>query len=201
MNSQTTRAFQLFQVPGLESKIFDLSDLALRPRDVMVDLETINNSGTSAIASIGACVFDKDGVYHTFYCVVDTATCLEIGMTQSEDTLAWWAKQSEPARRIFAPETPKLSILQALTQFAKWFQAVGGKEMWGNGADFDNAILAHAYRLLKMKQPWGYSASRCFRTVKNGAYMTVRTGVYHNALDDAITQAQYMVDKKLMPAR
>ncbi len=170
-------------------------------RDVMIDLETIDNIATSAIASIGACVFDKDGTYDQFYIVVDTKSCLDIGMTYSEATLAFWAKQDPRARVIFDEATPKVSIQMALTMFSEWFKKATAKEIWGNGADFDNAIMAYAYRMCGMKQPWSYGDSRCFRTIKNGAYMENRVGTYHNALDDAITQAQYMIDNELMPPR
>lgn len=170
-------------------------------RDVMLDLETIDNSVTSAIASIGACLFDKDGVYDKFYVVVDTNSCLEAGMTLSQDTLDWWSKQSEEARKIFGPDTIKFSLQEALDLFSQWYKAHVAAELWGNGADFDNAILSHAYKLIGKQQPWKYYDSRCFRTIKNGAKMEVRTGTYHNALDDAITQAQYMIDHNLVPAR
>lgn len=200
-SSILTRSYDELSLPGLNWKIFNLSDMIQKPRDVMIDLETVDNSVTSAIASIGACVFDKDGIYHTFYCVVDHKTCIEAGMSVSQDTLDWWAKQSEQARKIFHPDTPKLTLYEALMEFARWFAAVGGKELWGNGSDFDNAIMSFAYKLLGIKQPWSYSGNRCFRTIKNGAYIQARRGTYHNALDDAITQAQYMIDKKLMPAR
>ncbi len=170
-----------------------------RPRDIMVDLETIDNSVTSCIASIGACTFSKDGTFDRFYVVVDTQSGLDLGLTSSQDTLDWWAQQSEQARVIFAPETPKMSIQDAMTAYADWYRAVKGKEMWGNGADFDNAILSNICRRMGVRQPWGYSDSRCFRTIKNGAYMEQRQGVYHNALDDAMTQAQYMIDNGLCP--
>lgn len=200
-SSITVRKFQLTELSGLVQKIFDVSDMPIKPRDVMIDLETVDNSVTSAIASIGACVFDKSGIYHTFYCVVDFKSCLDAGMTRSQDTMDWWAKQGASARKIFDEAEPKLHIMDALRRFSEWFVAVGGKELWGNGSDFDNAIMSYAYRRLDMKQPWSYSASRCFRTVKNGAYIQARRGTHHNALDDAITQAQYMIDKGLVPAR
>jgi len=168
-------------------------------RDCMVDLETTDNKVTSTIASIGACMFNKSGIGEKFYVVVDVQSCKDVGMTESQSTLDWWAKQGEEARKIFAPETPKLSIHEALESYSAWFLRVKAKEMWGNGADFDNAILSHAYHRCGMKQPWGYGDSRCFRTIKNGEYMQVRKGVYHNALDDAITQAQWMIDKGLCP--
>ncbi len=170
-------------------------------RDIMVDLETLDTVATASIISIGACLFDANGVYDKFYCVVDAASCQALGMTTSDDTVAWWAKQSEEAKIILHPDTEKLSIQDALARFSRWYKTIVGAELWGNGADFDNAILAYAYKLVGLQTPWRYSDSRCFRTIKNGAKMEQRTGVYHNALDDAITQAQYMIDHDLVPAR
>ncbi len=167
--------------------------------DVMVDLETTDNKCTSAIASIGACTFDQNGIWSKFYVVVDVDTCKAAGMSESQGTLEWWSKQSPQARQIFNSKTPKMSLTDALTAFAHWYKAARGKCFWGNGADFDNAIMAYAYGLVGIKQPWNFGDNRCFRTIKNGAYMTTRKGVYHNALDDAITQAQYMIDHNLIP--
>lgn len=170
--------------------------------DCMIDLETVDNSVTSAIASIGAVLFDKDGVSEDkFYCVVDTKSCIDFGMTVSEDTLNWWKKQSPEAQAIFLPQTPKATLPEALTAFSAWLKGKGGKYVWGNGADFDNAIMSYAYRICGLPQPWKFSDSRCFRTIKNGVYIASRAGVYHNAVDDAETQALYMIEHGLIPVR
>ncbi len=165
----------------------------------MIDLETVDNSPISGIASIGACMFDADGIYSKFYVVVDWQTGVDLGLTSSQSTLDWWSQQSAEARKIFDAETPKVDIVEALTLFSKWFAEAKGKEFWGNGADFDNSIMNMAYRLSGVKPTWKYTNSRCFRTIKAGKYMNNRTGTYHNALHDAITQAQYMIDNKLVP--
>ncbi len=62
--------------------------------------------------------------------------------------------------------------------------------MWGNGADFDNAILAHCYSRLGRPAPWKFWNSRCYRTLKSFSPVRgKRIGVHHHALDDAKTQA------------
>ena len=33
--------------------------------------------------------------------------------------------------------------------------------LWGNGSDFDNAILANAYRAIGQQQPWKFWNNRC----------------------------------------
>lgn len=169
------------------------------PMHCMIDLETVDNSPISGIASIGACMFDSEKIYSKFYIVVDWETGVALGLTSSQSTLDWWSQQSVEARKIFDPETPKENIVDALKKFFDWFKQANGKEFWGNGADFDNSIMNMACRVTGVKPTWKYTNSRCFRTIKNGRYMNNRSGTYHNALDDAITQAQYMIDNKLVP--
>lgn len=179
---------------------FNINQINQRlPLHCMVDLETYDSRPTAQIISIGACMFDKEGIESKFYIVVDQKSSEAAGLTSSQSTVDWWSKQSAEARIILADETPKVSLTDGLTAFGRWFLAAGGKFMWGNGADFDNAILAVAYDKCDIDLPWRYSNNRCFRTIKNGKYITARKGTYHNALDDAITQAQYMVDNKLVP--
>jgi inhibitor of KinA sporulation pathway (predicted exonuclease) len=71
-----------------------------------------------------------------------------------------------------------------------------GALVWGNGADFDNPILAAAYRATGISQGWKPYNGRCYRTIKNLAPQVrlVRTGTHHNALDDARAQAQHLLD-------
>jgi len=67
--------------------------------------------------------------------------------------------------------------------------------VWGNGSNFDNVILEHTYRLLNIKLAWKNQNDRCFRTLKKiyPEMKIERCGTYHNALDDAITQAKHAI--------
>lgn len=67
--------------------------------------------------------------------------------------------------------------------------------IWGNGADFDNVILTNAYRAVGISRPWEPYHDRCYRTLKNlrRDIHLYRTGTHHNALYDAITQAEHAV--------
>jgi len=68
--------------------------------------------------------------------------------------------------------------------------------VWGNGAAFDNVILASAYRQANITQPWLFWNDRCYRTVKalSPAVTMQRNGTHHNALDDAESQARHLID-------
>ena len=67
--------------------------------------------------------------------------------------------------------------------------------VWGNGASFDNVILANAYEALGRRAPWQFWQDRCFRTVKSmyPKLELARLGTYHNALDDAKWQTEYLL--------
>lgn len=157
---------------------------------VMVDLETVDNVPTSAIVSIGAIIFDHTGVsQNIFYEVVDLQSCLDAGLTLSPETLAWWMKQNDAARDVFQKEGEHLALV--LDRFAKYLPQ--DCKLWGNGASFDNAILANAYRAFNIPAPWKFWNDRCYRTVVAGLARRQQTGTYHNALDDAISQTYHLL--------
>ncbi len=167
--------------------------------DVMVDLETLGQRPGCVILSIGAVAFDPvAGRFgQQFHTIINRDDCIAHGLVEDLETLAWWKRQSPEARAVLrrALESP-VGLIPALEAFAAFVKAQAGKVcMWGNGADFDNAILAHTYNLVGIKQPWMFWNSRCFRTLKNlRPEITVpRTGLHHDALADAQHQAEHAV--------
>lgn len=171
--------------------------------NIMIDLETWSTSPNAVITSIGAVKFDIKGdnsggnILDTFYCRIDPQTCIDIGLTMSVDTILWWLKQSNEARVEFTK--PALSIQIALDLFSKWTDDnPKNVDVWGNGADFDNVILANAYRTCNKSLPWQYFNNKCYRTIKSlyqhVPVTPVLTGVKHNALDDATSQAKRLID-------
>lgn len=159
--------------------------------NAMVDLETLDNVPTSAILSIGAVKFDDTGTDEDeFYVNIDPRTCTKAGLTISPDTVMWWMQQSDSARKAFNNKDA-LSLQAALNKFTAWLG--GANQVWGNGATFDNPILANAYRAVGIEPPWKFWNDRCHRTLKN-LYPWVKApamGTAHNALDDARNQAQH----------
>lgn len=169
----------------------------------MTDLETMDTIASSIILSIGAVMFDKEGMSSSqFYTVVNYKSCVELGLTESESTRDFWNKQKisnpdayEVVRKAEAGEG--VDIHEALEDLSRWFKdcSINGK-LWGNGADFDNPILNYAYTKAGIAIPWEPSNGRCYRTMKaafNGV-KAIRQGVYHNALDDAKTQAVHLIE-------
>jgi hypothetical protein len=164
---------------------------------IMVDLETLGQSPGCAILSIGAVTFDphRQTLGEEFYCVVSRADCRANDLAEHQSTLDWWGKQSAEARKVLADAENEsaLTLRDGLASFSTYVRSFGGSEVriWGNGADFDNAILAVCFDRIKQPLPWKFWNNRCFRTLKslNPAVPIPRGGTYHNALDDAKTQA------------
>lgn len=170
--------------------------------DVMLDLETLGTRPGCAILSIGAVAFDR----HTgalgpeFYMVVNRKSCEAKGLTQDQSTLDWWSRQSAEAKKVLAEaENAPNGLGGALVQFTAYLQKFGKRDLfvWGNGADFDQPIITACYATVGYPLPWLFYNNRCYRTLRslgNVKGEAPRQGVYHNALDDAKTQALQAVN-------
>jgi hypothetical protein len=166
-------------------------------QDVMLDLETLGTVPGSVIISIGAVCFDpaSRALGAEFYTVVSVASCREAGLTLDPDTIAWWGDQGADAKTVLdIASTAGQTLTDALKAFAVFLPA--GARVWGNGSDFDNALIASACRAVSLPLPWKFWNSRCYRTLKGlfpGVYAPPRVGVHHNALDDAKYQTGHAV--------
>lgn len=137
--------------------------------NVMVDLETLDNSPTSAIVSIDA------------------------GLTVSGETIRWWMNQSQQAREGTFQSKGAQSLTAVLADLAIWLP--DSAKVWGNGASFDNAILSNAYRAVKLPTPWAFWNDRCYRTISAlSDKRLTRHGTHHRAIDDAISQARHLIE-------
>lgn len=164
---------------------------------IMIDIETMGTRPTAPIVSLGAVAFDADGVHRQFYRVVDLDSAVAAGAVIEPSTVLWWLTQSDEARIALTNDInePLRDVLEAL---ADWVSGVPGgvSGVWGNGATFDNVLVAEAYKRLGMQVPWPFWKDRCYRTVKNmfPAVELVRERTHHHALADAETQALHLIE-------
>jgi hypothetical protein len=166
----------------------------------MCDLETLDTVASAKILSIGACTVPWDGVtpIEVFYVVINEES--QPDRSESKSTRAFWDSQPPEARTIFG-HPDAVSLEQGLLMFRQWLGKLTNWKstyVWGNGSDFDNAILSHAYASIDVTLPWPFYQSRCFRTVRKDLSHHVgaepaRKGTHHNALDDALYQAEILV--------
>ncbi len=183
---------------------------------IMLDLETLSSRTDAAIVSIGAFKFSP-------YEVEDEASsrtperCLDIRVNiddamkhghVSGDTLKWWFKQDPMAvhKTFQDPNNKPMKLAEAMEEFYHFVkskslgysQEPDGVYLWGNGANFDNPIIRHAWAAVSEAPfPIAYNKDMCYRSIKGLVPMakmpsTVKVGTAHNALDDAIYQARHL---------
>lgn len=176
--------------------------------DIMVDLETMDNTPSAAIVAIGAvqCNLTTGELGAEYYRVVDLKGQDELGMTLSGDTIYWWLGQNDAAREALLIEG-KIPLPYMCKGFKKWLDSLDVHtdhlRMWGNGASFDNAIVRYAFSRCDIEMPIKFWNDRDMRTIV-GFYPSSlqaewrknnrRKGTHHNALNDAIHQIQYCSD-------
>lgn len=163
-----------------------------------IDLETLKARYDAAILSIGAAFINLDTgkLGETFYREITLNSALKGGKVDG-DTLSWWCKQDEKARRVFGDQAKKFTLPTALDQLNNFFRLHPGATVWGNGSSFDISILEYNYDngCIGLKEPWAYWKVRDMRTIVDVAGLTkpetiMKAGsTAHNALDDAIRQA------------
>lgn len=171
---------------------------------IMIDLETMGTRPSAPIIALGAVAFMPDrqhkdgtveagGLYDKFYEVIDLSWAVRDGAVMDPETVIWWLGQSDTARQAITRRGIEPRV--ALDRFSAWLGQFDVDGVWGNGASFDNVILAETYARLGMKAPWKFWTDRCYRTMKS-MYPSVpltRSGTHHNALDDARTQAEHLM--------
>lgn len=164
-------------------------------QDVMIDIETLDTRPSAVMLSIAAVRFDLEhvGMFASpLHIHIDIDSSLAAGRTVSGSTLLWWLDQDEPARRKIL-DADRVPLHRALLQVSEYITEKD--RVWGNGANFDNAILTDAFRSCGLPQPWRYWGDMCYRTMKNLHPQILRPafeGVKHDALADATNQAWHL---------
>ena len=180
--------------------------------DIMLDLETLANTPNSVIVQIAAVVFNRENgdVIDKFKINVDADSCIRNGMIMNVDTIEWWMKQSDAARKsIF--EKPKEKIWYALEKFSdfvinSWVKVYDKEiknfetrdvKIWCH-ASFDEPVLSNAYNKTGLEELWHYRGVRDLRTLVDLADYKIdyskNTGVAHDAIDDYLFQIKYTVE-------
>lgn len=163
---------------------------------LMLDLETLSTAPDAAIVAIGAVIFNSKEVYpYEHYSVISIESSMESGGTVDGSTIRWWMNQEDKARNeLFAGRS--VDIDSALYSFRYFLNSHNVEYVWGNGVDFDNVILASAYRRAKLPCPWSGKNNRCYKTVIKmfPDVPRVEPVLKHHALHDAKAQAQHLVN-------
>jgi DNA polymerase III epsilon subunit-like protein len=166
-------------------------------QSIMIDIETLGTSPGCVVLSIGACEFSEKGIGEQFYTSISPESCTQWGLTIEPRTVLWWMDQSQDARD-FITKGKHVALEQALVDLRTAFKWKG-KKVWCNGAAFDFPILTAAHNAVGSNVPWEYWACHDYRTIKNivgrDIFETcaVKATVAHNALADAVAQAETLI--------
>lgn len=166
----------------------------------MIDFETLGTDPDTCVISLGACFFnlETEKIGPTFYMAFEIDEQIKKGRSITGDTLKWWMSQSDAAKKVFneKAKSPK----EILSTFSQWVLAqntISKIKPWGNGSSFDISIIEDLFCMYDVKCPWlfynVYDVRTFKRFVANNAKIDKSTGINHNALDDAINQANYVI--------
>lgn len=162
---------------------------------VMIDIETLGKKPGCAVLSIGAVAFNPysvESVIPSFYNTITQESCERLGLVVDPDTVAWWSRQSIESQN--ALKENNIDLYLVMLCFVQWFKSVGGKQIWCQGANFDEPIVREILERLNIPVPWKFYDVRDTRTVydvcKFNTNTISREGTYHNALDDALYQVR-----------
>ena len=161
--------------------------------NVMIDLETLGTSAGCAILSIGAQTFRSPSRF--YYEKIDPKDS-RLYLREDIETLRWWNKQDRRMKDEAFSGTKDL--LPVLINFAEWLKDISPDPdklfVWGDGADFDQPILAAAYERFDRPIPWKPYHALCYRTLKEllpQVKAPPRASAAHHALEDAFYQAKH----------
>ncbi len=137
-------------------------------KHISLDLETLGTGTNAAIIQIGAVEFDLAGnLGLEFRKTVCLDHALDSGAKVDAGAFAFWMGQSEEAR--YAVTNNPQPLGETLRLFMKFVAKCKATRIWGNGATFDNRILAETYqRYRKMpgiEMPWHFTGDRDMRTL------------------------------------
>lgn len=157
--------------------------------DIMFDLETLDTEPSAAILTLGAVKFDPKTKHISddkLLLRFDVDEQFAMGRTYSESTLTWWGQQSQEVQEA-AFEGERTSVKDAADIFHKYcwnsFDCI-----WSQGS-FDVNIMEHLYRQLGRSNPWNFWQVNDSRTFLRYIEGNLDRSKHHNALEDAIAQA------------
>jgi hypothetical protein len=162
--------------------------------DVMLDIETLSTRPWSVILTLGAVKFspwDEDvDTESGLYIRPDVDEQLTMDRHVQDETVIWWGTQPEDVREEALGTDGRISINEMLDQLNRFL--VGADNIWCQGPAFDIVILENLYRQLNLPCPWQFWQIRDSRTLlsTHGDPRDKNKAGLHNALEDAVSQAQ-----------
>lgn len=160
-------------------------------QNIMIDLETLGTKPNSAILSIGAVYFDKDGLGEEFYENIDLKTSLDNGFDIDASTVYWWLSQDKEAGKVLGEYRTMVSA--AINRIHYFIHP--DVKVWANSPSFDLVMLKNHFDKFSYETPWEFWNEMDVRTFLSITKAErVKPVVAHNALEDAKAQAMTIVN-------
>lgn len=161
---------------------------------VAIDLETLSTRPNGVILTVGLCFFDDT---HDLLEAASFPLAMQeqqaLGRVIDPSTLGWWMRQSDAARQSISYSFGHYAYTlgERLMQITRRFEDFAPERVWGNGSDFDNAMLASLFTDMGLTPPWSFWRNRDMRTLMDAfpEYERIQPQVAHSAQDDAVAQA------------
>jgi hypothetical protein len=163
----------------------------------MIDLETWGNRPNSVVVQIGACYFSRDTgkIGSKFNIKINAETEINEGFEVDASTIYWWLDKSKEAQlKAHGLKHHRKRSVNAWNDFNNFTK--DANYVWSH-ATFDFVIMMNHFHKLNINPKVHYRSARDIRTLVDLAgdiEWKERTGVHHDALDDAIFQVSYCVD-------
>jgi hypothetical protein len=165
-------------------------------KHLMIDFETYALTPDALVLSLGAVLFTREGISKAYQWFFSMSEQMENRRVIDPDTVDWWSKQSNTAKEtIKKSKQSDASIIQQLKAFSSFISQ--DTRVWANPSSFDIPIAEHLFHQYELSIPWKYYNFRCYNTFKQMFDIAKNkpfTGVKHNALYDAIYQANNVID-------
>ena len=161
--------------------------------DIMLDLETLSTRPDATVLTFGACKFNpyrQEDIDKGIYFRINVDQQITLGRDVDDSTVEWWGKQAEDVREEALGDSDRITLEQFTKELNRFI--VGAKNIWAQGPVFDIVILENLYRQLGLPCPWQFWQIRDSRTLlsTHGDPREKNKVGLHNALEDAVSQAQ-----------
>lgn len=176
----------------------------MRTRHVIVDNETLATGPDAVLLSVGAVAVEvaqgRAIILGRWYrrLVHFPGEVQQPGRAVTKDTLRWWFNQDAAAFQEAFMAPGRVALPLAMHSLSRWLE-LNPYPIWGNGSDFDNAQLQHAFNQLGLR--WPYHRNRCLRSLKGlvlDMYPDIQLPEFpagkikHHALHDAEHEADVL---------
>lgn len=160
----------------------------------MIDIETLGRDN-GHILQIAAVLVENRKIKSKFFLNINWKSHEKYNFKLNLDTINWWFKQSDKARKSVSEQKNACDIKDALEALILFLNVNKNYPIFQHSS-FDCPIIRQACNLTRVDiNQIKYSRWKDLRTVDLFLpnVELERKGIYHNALDDSLYQAEYLI--------